>query len=97
MSHVMRKSVFEVSNQVRHKPAYARTEEAKTLKFWVYAEEELHFLCSESKGADQLGNYCEADQRLCFRIGKNMHSPYGVECLHNHNSKHCHTISTSLI
>ena len=26
--------------------------------------------CSENKGTDQLGGYCEADQRLCFRIGK---------------------------
>ena len=27
--------------------------------------------CSENKGADQLRSYCEADLRLCFRIGKN--------------------------
>ena len=26
---------------------------------------------SENKGADQLRSYCEADLRLCFRIGKN--------------------------
>ena len=26
---------------------------------------------SENKGADQLRGYCEADLRLCFRIGKN--------------------------
>ena len=34
-------------------------------------EEELYYSCSENKGADQLRSYCEADLRLCFRIGKN--------------------------
>ena len=29
------------------------------------------YLCRENKGADQLPSYCEADLRLCFRIGKN--------------------------
>ena len=28
-------------------------------------------MCSENKGADQLRSYCEADLRLCLRIGKN--------------------------
>ena len=31
--------------------------------------EELYYPCSENKGADQLRSYCEADLRLCFRIG----------------------------
>ena len=44
---------------------------ARIMKFWLYVEEELYYLCSESKGADQLRSFCEADLRLCFRIGKN--------------------------
>ena len=46
--------------------------QARGLKFWLQVEEELYYLCSENKGADQLRSYCEADLRLCFRIGKNL-------------------------
>ena len=45
--------------------------QARSLKFWFYEEEKLYYPCSENKGADQLCRYCEADLRLCFRIGKN--------------------------
>ena len=31
----------------------------------------LFYPSSENKGADQLRSYCEADLRLCFRIGNN--------------------------
>ena len=31
----------------------------------------MYYLSSENKGADQLRSYCEADLRLCFRMGKN--------------------------
>ena len=31
----------------------------------------MYYPCSEYNGADQLCSYCEADLRLCFRIGKN--------------------------
>ena len=44
---------------------------ARSLKFQIQEEEELYYLFSENKGADQLCNYCEADLRLCFCIGKN--------------------------
>ena len=37
--------------------------------FWVLVEEELYYPSSESKSADQLRSYCEADLRLCFRKG----------------------------
>ena len=33
--------------------------------------EELYYPRSENKGADQLRSCCEADVRLCFRLGKN--------------------------
>ena len=32
----------------------------------------MYYPRSENKGADQLRGYREADQRLCFRIGKNL-------------------------
>ena len=41
---------------------------ARGWKFWILKVEELYYLCSENKGADQLRSYCEADLRLCFRI-----------------------------
>ena len=31
----------------------------------------MYYPCSENKGADQLRSNCEADLRLCFRLGKN--------------------------
>ena len=31
----------------------------------------MYYPSSENKGADQLRSYCEADLRLCFRLGKN--------------------------
>ena len=45
-------------------------EKARILKFLVYVEEELYYLCSKNEGTNQLYSYCTADQRLCFRIGK---------------------------
>ena len=45
--------------------------QARSLKFQIKEEEILYYQCSENKGADQLRSYCEADLRLCFRIGKN--------------------------
>ena len=41
---------------------------ARSLKFRTSVEEELYYLCSENKGADQLRSYCEADLLLCFRL-----------------------------
>ena len=41
------------------------------LKFRIYEVDELHCLCSENKGADQLqGSDLEANLRLCSRICK---------------------------
>ena len=40
--------------------------QARSLKFWMYGEEELHYPCSENKGAET--SYYEAYLRLCFRI-----------------------------
>ena len=43
--------------------------QSRNLKFPIL-EEELYYLCSKNKGADQLCGYCEAGLRLCFRICK---------------------------
>ena len=43
---------------------------ARGLKFRIKVEEELYYPYSETKGADQLRGYREADLRLCFRICK---------------------------
>ena len=40
---------------------------ARTLKLWIEEEEEVYYLCSEKKDADQLRSYREADLCLCFR------------------------------
>ena len=40
--------------------------QARSLKFQIYEEQRLHYLCSENKGADQLCTYCTADLRLLF-------------------------------
>ena len=42
--------------------------QARSLKFQM--KEGLYYPYSENKGADQLRSYCEADLRLCFRLGK---------------------------
>ena len=43
---------------------------ARGLKFRIQKEEGFRYQCSETKGADQLRDYREADLRLCFRICK---------------------------
>ena len=45
---------------------------ARGLKFRIQKAEELYYLSSENKNADQLRGYREADLRLCFRICKNL-------------------------
>ena len=51
---------------------------ARGWKFWIYSkEEELYYLCSENKGADQLRGYREADLRLCFRLCRLLVIPWG--------------------
>ena len=56
-SRFMRKPVFGVSNQVRHKPAAEPQKMARAsrgLKFHILKEDGLYYLFSENKGADQL-------------------------------------------
>ena len=39
--------------------------------------EELYYLSSENKGANQLCSYCEADLHLCFRLCSLLVFPWG--------------------
>ena len=60
-------------NEPRHKKTGLRVELqeiARSWKFQIYEEEEMDYLYSKNKGADQLRSYCEADLGLCIRIGK---------------------------
>ena len=66
----MRKPVFGVSDQVRHKPGRTVQKMARGLKFRIWKVKGLYYPCSENKGADQLRRYREADLRLCFCICK---------------------------
>ena len=59
MSHDARKTGFPTrcdTNWPVQSLKYVRS-----LKFWMYVEEELYYPCSEDKGADQLYSYCTAD------------------------------------
>ena len=51
--------------------------QARSLKFQISVAEELDYPSSENKGADQLRSYCEADLRLCFRLGRLLVFPCG--------------------
>ena len=55
---------------------------ARILKFRIQVEEELYYPSSENKGADQLRSYCEADLRLCFRLGRLLVFPCGGSFVH---------------
>ena len=68
MSRVVRKTVFAVSDLVRHKPGCAVTVLARGLKFSILEVGGLCYWCSENKGADQIHCYREADLRSCFSI-----------------------------
>ena len=64
-----RSSGFPTRSDTNRPVQFQKT--SRRLKFRFYEEEKLYYPCSENKGADQLRSYCEADLRLCFRIGKN--------------------------
>ena len=66
----MRKPIFRVSDQVRHKLGCIATEDVQRLESLDMKVEGLYYLCSENKGADQLRGHREADLGLCFRLCK---------------------------
>ena len=66
----MRKPTFWFSTRSDTNRAVQSQKMARGLKFRFKKVEELYYLCSVNKGADQLRGYREADLRLCFRICK---------------------------
>ena len=70
MSRVIRKPTFWSPNWSDTNQAVQLQKMAGGLNFWIKKVEGLYNICSENKGADQLRGYCEADQRLYFRICK---------------------------
>ena len=64
----MRKPTMWFPNRSDTNPTVQPHKQARSLKFLIKEEEEVHYLCSENKGADQLRGHREADLRLCFRI-----------------------------
>ena len=66
----MRKPTFLFSTWSDTNQAVQVQKMARGLIFRIKKVEELYYLCSENKGADQLRGYREADLRLCFRICK---------------------------
>ena len=64
------KSVFGVSDKVRHKPGYTATENDLRLEISYSGStvKGLYYLCCENKDADQLHLYCAADLQFCFPI-----------------------------
>ena len=70
MSRVVRKPTFWIPTRSDTNQAVQSQKMARGLKFRIKKVEELCYLCSENKDADQLRGYREVDLRLCFRIYK---------------------------
>ena len=67
----MRKPVFGVSDQVRHKPGCTATEDGRGLEILALGSRGIVIIyVGENKGAVQLCSYRGVDLRLCFRICK---------------------------
>ena len=69
MSLVVRKPVFGISDQVRHKSDCTASEDGYRLENWDIGSRGI-VLCSENKNADQLRSDSAADLRLCFAYEK---------------------------
>ena len=72
MSHVARKHVFRVFNQVQHKQGCTTTEDARGLKYWLLSlgSRGMYCQCRENNGPDQLRGNCAADLPLFWPICK---------------------------
>ena len=67
----MRKPVFWVFNQVRHKPGCTTTEDGERLELW---DVESRGICSKNKGIDQLRGDHTADLHFVFANAKSRFS-----------------------
>ena len=77
MSHIVGKPTMWFPNRSDSNRPVQLQKQARSLKFWSCVEEELYYLSSENKGADQPQSYCEAYLRLCFRIDRLLVVPCG--------------------
>ena len=77
MSHLVGKPTMWFPNRSDTNRSVQSQKRAKILKFRIQVEEELCYPSSENIGSDQLRSYCEADLRLCFRLGRLLVFPFG--------------------
>ena len=77
MSLCMRKPTIWVPTRSDTNQAAQSQQMVRGRTFWNQKVEELYYPCSGNKGADQLRSYCEADLRLCFRLGRLLVLPCG--------------------
>ena len=66
LSAIVRKPIFKVSDQVRHK----RAVQLQKQYGWRFEISDLYCLSRANKGADQLHGYHASDVRLCFHMQK---------------------------
>ena len=71
LSHVTRKPVFGVSDQVRLKPATQLQKLAVVLKFWIWQVDVLYYPGNENKDADQTVQMPGWSASLLFAYGIN--------------------------
>ena len=62
--HPPQKIVFGFPTRCDSNLAVQPQKMTKGLKFRMKEEERSHYICSENKGANQLGSYCAADLRI---------------------------------
>ena len=77
MSHLVEKPTIWFPNGSDTNQAVQSQKQARSLKFWSYKVDELYYMCSKNKGADQLRSYCEAELRLCACICRLLVFPWG--------------------
>ena len=77
LSHIVGKPTMSFPTRSDTNRPVQSQKSARSLKFGIGVEEELYYLSSENKGADQLRSYCEADLHLCFRSGRLLVFPCG--------------------
>ena len=68
MSSVMRKSTIWFPNRSDINRAVQAKKIDRGWKFWIEKVDELYYLCSENKDADQLRSYCQADLAYATQI-----------------------------
>ena len=69
--------IFSIGKGAHNGPPNQPRKIPGSLKFRIEVEEELYYLSSENKGADQLRGYREPDLRLCFRLCRLLVFPWG--------------------